>query len=74
MRASPSSPPAGFEADGAALAALPPAQLTSGNSEIRNWITVAGAAENLTTEWQDYQPCYRTIAGTGCAMGFAIWR
>ena len=63
-----------FEADGAALAALPPAQLTSGNSEIRNWITVAGAAENLTTEWQDYQPCYRTVAGTGCAMGFAIWR
>ena len=60
--------------DGAALGAIPVAKLNSGNSEIRNWIAVAGAAEGLTTDWQDYLPCYRTPAGTGCAMAFAVWR
>ncbi len=60
--------------DGEALAAIPRAQLNSGNSEIRNWITVAGAASGLTAEWHNYIPCYRTPAGTGCGMGFAILR
>jgi seryl-tRNA synthetase len=22
----------------------------------------------------DYVPCYRSEAGTGCGMGFAVWR
>jgi 3-O-methylgallate 3,4-dioxygenase len=44
-----------------------------GNSEIRNWITTAAAAESLTLVWQSYVPCYRSLAGTGCGMGFAIW-
>jgi len=60
--------------NGEALATIPVTKLNSGNSEIRNWITVAGAAEGLSTEWQDYLPCYRTQAGTGCAMAFAVWR
>lgn len=60
--------------DGEALGAIPVAKLNSGNSEIRNWITVAGAAQGLVIDWQDYLPCYRTPAGTGCAMGFAVWR
>jgi len=59
--------------DGASLAAIPPAQLNSGNSEIRNWIVVAGAAEGLRTRWQEYEPFYRTPAGTGCGMAFAAW-
>jgi 3-O-methylgallate 3,4-dioxygenase len=59
--------------DGEALSSLPPAKLNSGSSEIRNWITVAGAAAHLTTQWQDYVPCYRSLAGTGCGMGFAVW-
>ena len=59
--------------DGAALGAIPVHKLNSGNSEIRNWIAVAGAAENLATKWQDYQPCYRSPAGTGTGMGFAVW-
>ena len=58
--------------DGEALGAIPRVQLNSGNSEIRNWITVAGASEGLAPEWHDYIPCYRTLAGTGCGMGFAI--
>ena len=60
--------------DGAALSSIPMAKLNSGSSEIRNWITVAGASERLETDWQDYIPCYRSLAGTGCGMGFAVWK
>ena len=59
--------------DAATLSSIPMTKLNSGNSEIRNWITVAGAAEGLDTRWQDYQPRYRSPAGTGCGMAFAIW-
>jgi len=59
--------------DADALRALSPARLNSGTSEVRNWLTVAGACEHLDTRWQDYVPCYRSLAGTGCGMGFAIW-
>lgn len=57
----------------AALTSLPQEQLNSGNSEIRNWIAVAGAVEHLQMQLIDYVPCYRSPAGTGCAMGFAQW-
>ena len=60
-------------ADAAALASLPVSKLNSGSSEIRNWIVVAGAAERLETAWQEYEPLYRTPAGTGCGMAFACW-
>lgn len=59
--------------DAAALKSIDPALLNSGTSEIRNWIVVAGACEHLDTKWQDYVPCYRSAAGTGCGMGFAVW-
>lgn len=59
--------------DAATLAALPRERLNSGNSEIRNWITTAGAIEHLEMELFDYVPCYRSPAGTGCAMAFAQW-
>ena len=50
--------------------------LRSGTSEYRSWITVAGAlAESpLSAEVVSYQPCYRSEAGTGCAMAFVAWR
>lgn len=60
--------------DGAALAAIPAEKLNSGSSEIRNWITVGGACAHLSTAWQEYIPCYRSAAGTGCGMGFAVWK
>jgi hypothetical protein len=60
--------------DGEALSSLPVQKLNSGNSEIRNWITVAGAAGHLKNVWQEYIPCYRSAAGTGCGMGFALWK
>jgi 3-O-methylgallate 3,4-dioxygenase len=57
-----------------ALCSISLERLNSGTSEIRNWIVVAGAAERLEMQWSDYVPCYRSPAGTGCGMGFAIWR
>lgn len=62
--------------DGAKLTELPNARFNSGTSEIRNWITLAGALadDGLEMTLIDYVPCYRTEAGTGCAMGFAVWR
>lgn len=60
--------------DGTALSTIPAEKLNSGSSEIRNWITVAGACEALETDWQEYIPCYRSAAGTGCGMGFAVWK
>lgn len=59
--------------DGEALASIPAARLNSGNSEIRNWIVTAGTAGELQTAWQEYEPLYRTPAGTGCGMAFAAW-
>lgn len=44
-----------------------------GTGEILNWITAAGAMEHLRPQLLDYVPCYRTPAGTGCAMGFMKW-
>ncbi|MBI3328039.1 MAG: extradiol ring-cleavage dioxygenase [Nitrospinae bacterium] len=61
------------EKDIDAIASLPLARLQSGSSEIRNWITTAGAVQHLDMDIVDYVPCYRSPAGTGCAMAFAQW-
>ena len=55
------------------LSMIPRERLNAGSSEIRNWISVTGASEHLDMELIDYVPCYRSPAGTGCAMGFATW-
>ena len=57
----------------AKLSSLPRERLNAGSSEIRNWISAAGAAEHLEMDLIDYVPCYRSPAGTGCGMGFATW-
>ena len=46
-----------------------------GTSEVKNWIPVAGAMADLGYEMTvvDYVPCYRSVAGTGNAMGFVYW-
>ena len=54
-------------------AALPLEKLQSGNSEFRCWSALAGAVEPMTMHLVDYIPCYRSPAGTGCAMAFATW-
>jgi hypothetical protein len=61
------------ERDPAALQSLPRHKLNSGNSEIRNWICVAGAVEHLALGWWRYEPGYRTPAGTGTGLCFAMW-
>jgi hypothetical protein len=60
--------------DAESLCSIPVAKLNSGNSEIRNWLTVAGACGHLKNDWQEYVPCYRSAAGTGCGMGFALMK
>ena len=60
--------------DGEALSSIAAEKLNSGSSEICNWIAVAGAASHLKVGWQEYIPCYRSAAGTGCGMGFSVWR
>ena len=59
--------------DNETLMTIPTNKLRAGNSEIRNWIAVAGAAEGLQTVWQDYVPYYRSEAGTGVGAAFAVW-
>ena len=60
--------------DAEALTTLPAAKLESGNSEIRNWITAAGALEHLQMQLVDYVPSYRSEAGSGVGMAFAVWQ
>ena len=60
--------------DEAAFAALPRALLNSGNSEIRNWICMAGAVQHLALQDMTYIPAYRTPAGTGTGLCFAVWQ
>jgi hypothetical protein len=57
-----------------ALCGVPTELLNSGSSEIRNWITVAGAMKGRPVDWSEYVPIIRSAAGTGCAMGFLAWQ
>ena len=59
-----------------ALMAIPPYMFRSGSSELKNWIPVAGAMNEagLDMSFLEYQPLYRSAAGTGSGMAFAIWR
>jgi hypothetical protein len=59
--------------DAQQLRTIPTHLLNAGSSEIRNWIAVAGAMSEREVAWSEYAPCYRTEAGTGCAMGFLRW-
>jgi hypothetical protein len=62
------------EKDSEALCALPRELLNSGNSEIRNWICMAAATDHLDLRSMDYIPAYRTPAGTGTGLCFAVWQ
>jgi hypothetical protein len=55
------------------LRSIPEAQLQSGTSESKNWITVAGACAGLRFTELEYIPGYRTPAGTGTGMAFGVW-
>jgi OH-DDVA oxygenase/3-O-methylgallate 3,4-dioxygenase len=57
------------------LATLPESYLQSGTSELKTWIAAAGCLfdTKLSGKVVDYQPCYRSEAGTGTANGFVYW-
>jgi OH-DDVA oxygenase/3-O-methylgallate 3,4-dioxygenase len=57
------------------LTSIPLKDLQSGTSELKSWISLAGAMENIDTKMHeiDYVPCYRSPAGTGTANGFYWW-
>jgi hypothetical protein len=58
-----------------ALANLPESYFKVGTAETKNWFPVIAAmnAAGLKYHQIDYVPCYRSEAGTGCAMCFAYW-
>lgn len=57
------------------LTSIPLTELQSGNSEMKSWISLAGALEGYEASMHelDYVPCYRSAAGTGTANGFFWW-
>jgi hypothetical protein len=67
---------AAFRGDLARLRDLDEAQLQSGTSEVKNWLPVIAAAsvDGMAMRLVDYVPCYRSEAGTGNGMGFAVWQ
>ena len=58
------------------LTSEPESSYQSGTSEIKNWIATMAALEGTGLEFDliDYIPCYRSEAGTGNAMAFALWK
>jgi 3-O-methylgallate 3,4-dioxygenase len=60
--------------DNAFFCNAPLTKLTSGSSEIRNWICLAGAVGALELAWASYVPGYRTPALSGTGLGFASFR
>jgi 3-O-methylgallate 3,4-dioxygenase len=64
------------ERDVDAMKSLDRARLNKspGTPETLNWIVVAGALEELPMTLVDYQPCYRSMAGTGHGVTFGYWQ
>jgi len=59
--------------DAATLCQIPRGALSSGSSEISNWVTVAGAMQGRPCKWSEYVPVRRTPAGTGIGLAFLTW-
>ena len=60
--------------DTEAICSLPEVRLQSGTGEIRSWIAAVAAVQDLDLVFTEYQACYRSEAGSGMGMGFAVWR
>jgi hypothetical protein len=58
-----------------ALAGLGEPIFQAGTSEVKNWVALMGAMADMKwkPEIEAYVPCYRSLAGTGNAMGFVHW-
>ena len=57
----------------AEVAEIPLAWTQGPTGEALNWIGAAGCLEGLEMRVLDYPPAYRTAAGTGCGLAFAVW-
>jgi hypothetical protein len=57
------------------LCALPRDRLNRGpgTPETLNWVVVAAAMDPVPMTLIDYQPCYRSSAGTGHGVTFGVW-
>ncbi len=55
------------------IAGLPRGWIQGSTGEVLNWVGAGGAAEHLTMEPVNYTPAYRSPAGTGTGLGFAMW-
>jgi len=62
--------------DEASLAQIPEVMLNGNTAELKSWYPLLAIMNDigLSMELLDYVPCYRTEAGTGNAMGFAVWQ
>jgi 3-O-methylgallate 3,4-dioxygenase len=56
------------------LAAIGETELQQGTTETRHWFAAAAALSELSLDYCEYVPGYRTEAGTGCGMAFLTWR
>ncbi len=61
------------ENDERAIGSFGESWFQSGSSEIKNWISAAGALEHLNMDLLYYAPAYRSEAGTGVGLAFAQW-
>jgi hypothetical protein len=55
------------------LTTIPRKFMRSGTSEGLNWTAAGGMLEGLSMKIVDYVPGYRSVAGTGVGMAFAVW-
>ena len=49
-----------------------PVECLPGHPEILNWVTVEALMDAPMT-LASYQPCYRSLAGTGSGVTFGYW-
>ncbi|MCL6592621.1 MAG: hypothetical protein K6T31_01470 [Alicyclobacillus sp.] len=60
--------------DAEVLKTLPREKLKGASGEILNWVVAAGALEHLQVQYLEYVAGYRSPAGTGVGMTFAVWQ
>lgn len=62
--------------DEKAMLSVPEAYFEGNTCEIKSWYVLAALMNDYGKKMKliDYVPCYRSIAGTGNAMGFAYWQ
>ena len=57
-------------------ASIPESYFEGNTCEVKSWYVLSALMNDYGKKMEliDYVPCYRSIAGTGNAMGFAQWQ